>query len=223
MNRMDATQPWERQPKEPTQLYERFQRYLLLGPARSVYAAYRAELAERARARQKKLSITRTGLPQSWREQSKRWRWSERAQAFDEAERAKRYAAYQARADEILREGLAQRFARVEELKHLAELLRAEVLTEDKRWLPDAKWIGGEFGERVDIVRFNSALVEQYRQTLEDLAMELGERVRGMKVSGSIGVTQITADDLARAAAEAKTWETQFAANRNTRTEMQNQ
>lgn len=193
---MDATQPWARQPKEPALWHERFQRYLYLGPARSLIAVYRAEAkseksaAERARAR---------NVPGAWFAAVKRWNWHARANAFDDAERKRRDELYAARADEILQSGFAQRFTRIAELNRLAELLQAELFTEDKRWLPDAKWIGGDFGERVDIVRFNSAVVEQYRQTLEDIAVEMGERVRGMKISGSVGVVQFAADELAKA------------------------
>lgn len=213
---MDATQPWARQAKEPAQWYDRFQRFLLLGPARSVYAAYRAEQVERANARRKNISAARSGLPKSWREQAHRWNWYARANVFDEVERKRRDELYRTRADEILTSGFAQRFARIAELNRLAELLQAEIWTEDKRWMPDVKQIGsGEDAERVDLVRFNASVIQQYRETLEDIAIEMGERVRGMKVSGSIGVAQITADDMARAAAEAKAWELQFEAQQH--------
>lgn len=205
---MDATQPWARQPKEPALWHERFQRYLYLGPARSLIAVYRAEAkseksaAERARAR---------NVPGAWFAAVKRWNWHVRAEAFDDAERKRRDELYAARADEILCSGFAQRFARIAELNRLAELLQTELYTEDKRWLPDVKQIGGgDFAERVDIVRFNAAVVEQYRQTLEDIAIEMGERVRGVKVSGSLGIAQMTADDLAKAADEADAWEQQM-------------
>lgn len=205
---MDATQPWARQPKEPALWHERFQRYLYLGPARSLIAVYRAEAkseksaAERARAR---------NVPGAWFAAVKRWNWHARANAFDDAERKRRDELYAARADEILQSGFAQRFIRIAELNRLAELLQTELYTEDKRWLPDVKQIGGgDFAERVDIVRFNAAVVEQYRETLEDIAIEMGERVRGVKVSGSLGIAQMTADDLAKAAAEADAWEQQM-------------
>lgn len=202
----DATQPWARQTKEPALWFDRFQRYLLLGVTRSVYRAYMVERMETARTvtQIKKLNAQashRTGLPQSWRAQSKRWNWSERAQQFDEAERTKRYAAYQARADEILTSGLALQFARIEELKQLAELLRDEVRDENKRWLPDAKQIGaGEFAERVDIVRFNAPLVQQLRETIADIAIEKGERTHGVKLSGKVAVAQVSLDDVLAAA-----------------------
>lgn len=73
---------------------------------------------------------------------------------------------------------------RIHDLNQLGELLLEEVLDEEKRWLPDVKQIGsGEYAERVDIVRFNSALIEQYRKTLDDIASEMGERIRGFEVN----------------------------------------
>lgn len=57
-----------------------------------------------------------------------------------------------------------------------------------KVWLPDVKQIGGgEHAERVDIVRFNAALIEQYRGTLDDIAKEKGERKQKMEVTGKDG------------------------------------
>lgn len=201
---MDATQPWARQPKEPALWYERFQRYVYLGPSRSLMAVYRVEAKTKKSAKERERA---RNVPGAWFVAVKRWDWRTRADAFDDAERKKRDALYAARSDEILQAGFAQRFTRIAELNHLAELLQAELFTEDKRWLPDAKWIGGDAGERVDTVRFNSAVVEQFRETLEDIAIEMGERVRGVKVSGSLGIAQMTADDLAKAAAEADAWE----------------
>jgi len=46
-----------------------------------------------------------------------------------------------------------------------------------KVWLPDVKQIGsGENATRVDIVKFNAALISEYRSTLADLAAETGGR-----------------------------------------------
>lgn len=192
-----ATQPWERQPKEPSQAFDRFQRYLYLGASRSVYHAYVQVRDERQRKRP--AAAGRSGAPKSWRDLAKRWRWQERAEAWDTDQRRKRDALFAAQSDEILKSGFASRFARIAELNRLAELLQQEVWEADKRWLPDAKWIGGDVGERVDIVRFNTSVIEQYRKTLDDIAIEMGERERGLKVSGSVGVVQFAADELAKA------------------------
>lgn len=55
-------------------------------------------------------------------------------------------------------------------------------------WLKDVKQIGsGESAERVDIVRFNAAMFEQLRGTLDDIAKEVGGRVQRQEVSGKNG------------------------------------
>jgi hypothetical protein len=52
-----------------------------------------------------------------------------------------------------------------------------------KVWLPDVKQVGsGENAERVDIVKFNSALIAEYRSTLADLAAETGGRRQKQEV-----------------------------------------
>ena len=73
---------------------------------------------------------------------------------------------------------------RIHDLNRLGELLLGEVLDDDKRWLADVKQIGsGEYAERVDIVRFNSTLIEQFRKTLDDIAAETGGRIKGIEVN----------------------------------------
>lgn len=84
--------------------------------------------------------------------------------------------------------GYAHYPKRVQDLVALAELLLEEIYEEDKRWVPDVKSIGGgAFAERVDIVRFNSPLIEQFRRTLEDIASEMGERVKKVSLTGRDG------------------------------------
>lgn len=52
-----------------------------------------------------------------------------------------------------------------------------------KVWLPDVKQIGsGENATRVDIVKFNAALISEYRSTLADLAAETGGRKQKQEV-----------------------------------------
>jgi len=112
--------------------------------------------------------------------------WSAKYAWQDRVDRAKEIAddeiaelEREVRREAILSSGFAQRYERVAALQDLAELLLSELLTEDKRWLPDVKQIGGgEYAERIDIVRFNSAIVEQFRKTLEDIAAEMGDRVQ---------------------------------------------
>lgn len=87
---------WERQTgsdgkREPALWFSRFERYLSLGPKRSVLAVYN-EWREKARKGATK------SVPGSWQKNSKKWRWQERAEAFDA------HVAEQARAERAERE-----------------------------------------------------------------------------------------------------------------------
>lgn len=82
-----------------------------------------------------------------------------------------------------MQSGLALAHERVQKLKELGAFLEAQMYERGEDgvyynvWLPDVKQIGsGENAERVDIERFNSAIIEQYRDTLDDLAKETGGR-----------------------------------------------
>jgi len=64
--------PWSRQPNETTRWYARFLAYRLLGPNRSLYAAYQLEKQQPHR-----------GVPGAWRKNAQAWFWQARAEAWD--------------------------------------------------------------------------------------------------------------------------------------------
>lgn len=70
---------WDRQPGESSRDFSRFDLYRLLGPGRSVDAAFRVE----AEGREGK----RAGA--GWRRAAEKWNWQRRAEAWDTAETAK--------------------------------------------------------------------------------------------------------------------------------------
>ena len=114
--------------------------------------------------------------------------------AFDWKSRVAKQDAEIARAqfEEIkarsVESGFAHYPARVQALIELGDMLLEEIYEDDKRWLPDVKAVGaGESYERIDIVRFNSPLIEQFRKTLDDIAAELGERRKGIELTGKDG------------------------------------
>ncbi|MGB8647348.1 MAG: hypothetical protein WCF84_19090 [Anaerolineae bacterium] len=202
--------------------FDRFTRFRLAGPGRSFLDAYwqfregKAELkglpAEDL-ARNSAEKRGNSGIPQSWRNAARRWDWQARAEAWDAVELQRVEIEQRQRRDAILNRGMALLEERVDRLNELATLLWGDLKTDDKRWLPDVKLIGqGEQAERVDLVRFNSGLINQFRGALDDIAVELGGRQRGVKLNGSVtvGVTEVTADELAKAATEMKDWEQQF-------------
>lgn len=124
---------------------------------------------------------------------SSKYRWQariDRAKEILDDEIAK--LELEARVTEILGSGYALHHERVAGLKALADLLGQEMYEESKRWLPDVKQIGsGEQAERIDIVRFNAPLIEQFRRTLDDIAAELGQRIRGVDVTSAGKAVQI--------------------------------
>ena len=106
-------QAWDRMPGEPTMWFNRFERFRLLGPDRSIlgaYAEYRAEKDERSgRTRPRP-----TSAPAPWERNAEEWFWRERATAWDDAEVVRARLVWEERRDEI----------RAEEFKVGRELLQ---------------------------------------------------------------------------------------------------
>jgi hypothetical protein len=174
--------PWEQKPDEPGRWYQQFERYRLLGPDRSLLAAFNQWRIEKGR----KVS---TRAPKTWRDAAARCSWQSRAEAWDKYCSDLVAAEAEARRLEILRSGYAQRHERVKALNDLADLLLAELQETDKRWLPDVKSVGqGQYAERVDIVRFNEAIIKEFRAALADIAAEQGDRKQQQEHSGSVSL-----------------------------------
>lgn len=103
--------------------------------------------------------------------------------------------AEQAAIEQIATVHYASMENRVRALDALARKLEGYLQDEDKVWLPDVKSIGlGKDAERVDLVQFNDALVREYRATFDDLAKELGQRVRRNEVEHS-GLVEVLASE----------------------------
>lgn len=132
---------------------------------------------------------------QDW---SKRFSWAGRATEYDADYEAIKNAERQA----VIDYGLALDYERVRKLKRLATFLEQQIYEKGTSvdfegneinvyhnvWLPDVKQIGsGESAERVDIERFNSALIAEYRAALDDLAKEVGGRRQKTEVTGKDG------------------------------------
>lgn len=163
--------------------------WLRLGPGRSLPVL----LAKYSEPYQDQPPTRSLATLKGW---SRRFGWASRSAEFDanwEALKSEERAAE-------LGFGLANDYERVRKLKRLADFLEAQIyelsapdpLTGRQVfhnvWLPDVKSIGyGDLAERVDIERFNSALFTQYRETLNDLAKEVGGRVQKQEVTGADG------------------------------------
>ena len=84
-----------------------------------------------------------------------------------------------------LSEGLAARAERVIRLKVLAEQIE-EDLFGDRLWVDDVKGVGsGDAAEVVDFEYFNKAEVDAYRGILDDIAVEVGERIKNFDVKSA--------------------------------------
>jgi hypothetical protein len=149
--------------------------YLRLGPGRSL-----AKLLHRYQTGPEAPPTKRLKTLKDW---SAAYGWQARAAAYDAEIEREKNEALEARRREAMQTGLALDFERVLELKKLAGFLIGQAYEQgtDERyhniWLPDVKQVGsGEDAQRVDIERFNGAMLEQLRGTLDDLAKETGGR-----------------------------------------------
>lgn len=167
--------------------------YLRLGPGRSLEL-----LASKYNGLKQSESPTRSkSTLGKW---SMDHQWQARAEAYDAVLEARKTEESEKRRVEILNTGFALDYERVSALKEIADLLLNDIQEQTtiapsdisklatqgvsatvrpNVWLRDVKQIGsGEKSERVDIVRFNAALFEQFRAALDDIAKETGGRVQ---------------------------------------------
>lgn len=161
----------ERQPGESARAVQACNDFLRQGPGRSL-----PRLLKRYTKTHQDPPTRSLDTLKDW---SAKYGWTARAEAFDVGVEKLKNIQRQ----KELGTGLALDFKRVHDLKVLALRLRRQVYARDgagrmfNLWLRDVKWIGsGELGREVDIERFNAALVDQYRGTLDDLARETGGR-----------------------------------------------
>jgi len=157
--------------------------FLRMGPGRSVAELYR----QYSKTEQNQAPTRSKGTLTEW---SARYGWSERAESYD----AQAEAEKNARAREIMASGLALPYERVEKLKRLAAFMEQQLYEQGASgvfhnvWVPDVKQIGsGADAERVDIERFNAAIISEFRAALNDLAAETG----GRKNQGRVDLLQL--------------------------------
>jgi len=116
-----AERPWERQEGESTKAFAGFEGYRMLGPDRSLQAAwerYRARLETLRERRQADREDARH-CPGYWTAWARKWKWRERAAAWDEE------VAALARDRDLDRE-LQARMAEQEEERRQRQLMREE-------------------------------------------------------------------------------------------------
>jgi len=188
----------ERQNGESDKATQACNDYLRMGPGRSL-----RKLRDLYNESWRSVApTTAIGTINDW---SAKFNWVERSGLYDadwdRRKTVEREAAFN--------EGLALDYERIDRLKRLADFLESQLYEVGENgvhhnvWLPDVKQIGGgDDAERVDIERFNSALLSEYRSVLDDLAKETGGRIRKSELSGGVNVSGM--DGLLKAIQQAK-------------------
>lgn len=171
----------EKQKGESARAIQACNDYLRMGPGRSLraLAGKYSDIQQNTAPTQSSDTLFR------W---STRFDWQARAELYDEQLEADKNT----RRKEIMESGLALDYERTWELKELAAFLKGQLYEKGDEgvyhnvWMPDVKQIGsGDFAERVDLERFNGAIFEQYRGTLDDLAKETGGRKQRSELTGA--------------------------------------
>jgi hypothetical protein len=160
---MPDTEIWTKQDDETQRAYEVFCVYRDLGPSRRLIDAHDETYGHGA---------GNIRLLQRWSSQHD---WVDRAEAYDQYLEAKRREEY----EREMTTGLAHAGARVRELKEMYWRLKAEA--EENLWLEDVKITPQ--GDVIPVQRYNSALVRNIQQTLDDIAKEVGGRKQQVDVT----------------------------------------
>lgn len=156
--------------------------YLAMGPGRSLEALLNRYRSETAPPTRRLASLKQWSSEYGWQ------RRLEEIVAREAREAEEQQAAY---VRSVLESGFALHHERVRAMGELAGRLFAE-LTErgpaGRLWLRDVKSVGSGVGaERVDLERFNAEEVAQFRGLLDDIAKEVGQRVKKTEVTGKDG------------------------------------
>lgn len=181
----DEAKIWDRQDGEPLLWYRRFERFRLMEPVHSIPDAYADEHPAPNDVKQ------RQKVPGDWYEKAREWNWEGRVAAWDAFQDAQIEKQIAAERRKVLNNEFALMHRRVQLLNRKVKQLADITDDEDKIWLDDVKSIGsGEFAERVDLKVFNSDAFKELREYLDDMAAEMGERVKTTKQehSGKVDV-----------------------------------
>lgn len=148
--------PWDEQDGENHTWHDRFNKFRLLGPNRSIREAYRRE---RIIYRNSKIHAISLGNAEDWNIVSRAWQWDQRALAWD----IYCQELQEAEANAILNDGLSLTHKRVEKLKDLEKKL-ADYIFNEKTKKP------------------SSYIIEQYLEVLDAIAKEVGGRQKNSTV-----------------------------------------
>jgi hypothetical protein len=171
-------EPWDRQPEEPSRWFARFERYRMAGSGRSLLGAVNGEQAEKGGQR-------RTKVSGAWDRAAARWRWRQRAEAWDDQQRDK------------ARETHAQEVAEMNQ-RHIQEAraLQAKAIARLKSLVEDDL-------SATDVVRY---FIEATK--LERTALGEPETIEERRLTGKGGgAVSFSLEDALAAEKELETWQ----------------
>lgn len=116
---------WRREDREPNLWFERFTRFRLRGPRRSLLAAYNAEREEQG-------GVRRTKVPGAWDRAAKQWQWRERAEAWDEHQRQREESAWERRRRDLRKQEWITSQALIDKADQMLKFPLAKTTKEDK-------------------------------------------------------------------------------------------
>lgn len=155
-----------------------FREYCFLGPGRSL-----AKLLEHLRQSGGKVTVRLRTL-ETW---SSQYSWQERIKAWDEEQFKAEEEAIAEERKRVLRSEYALMHKRVELLNRKVKQLVDITDDEETIWLDDVKSVGsGPGAERVDLKTFNADAFKELREYLDDIAAEMGERIKKKELSVTI-------------------------------------
>ncbi len=176
---MNDRPPYDQLPGESSKAYAKFLTYRNIKPyRRSINAAY-GLYQERAEKGSKK---DYKDAPGSWKALADKWYWIERANAYDAHLQAGLDAIEQAEVEKILTSGYALIHKRIAGLDRMAKLIERSFIDAEEEDKINFKWLTPD-------------KVREYRGCLDDIAKELGQRIKKQEITGKDGgPLEITTD-----------------------------
>lgn len=178
----DERQPWDQMEGEKSAEYHNFLLFRdMAAQDRSFLGAYKIALERSVKKREK--ACLPGKIPSSWSDAADKWQWRKRADAYDahllgeqEAKEARMRQLEEEEEARLLSTGYARSARRVEQLSMLYDEMKASYHVKDEagddkivyQWLTPEK-------------------VREMRGCLDDIAKEVGERVKKAELTGKDG------------------------------------
>lgn len=166
---------YQRQAGEPGLWFARFLLYRNAGPGRTLLGTVHAEEARKSNKKPSKY------IPGAWSNACERWNWKARAEQYDanqQAQAEERRRALleleQAEIERILTTGYALMHKRIEGLAEMADLIKKSFIDENAE-------------EKINFAWVTPDKIREYRGCLDDIAKELGQRIKKNELTGKDG------------------------------------